>query len=137
MFVASGIGPYSGQAVHFQRAAPEPLPYAINRYRREAERHYQVLDDHLAGRTFIVGDTYTIVDMAAWGWIDRANFVFSGATEPLAPFANVARWFNVINARPAVARARLIGADHPFKQEMDEDAKRAMFPSNYPPAPAA
>jgi len=72
LFIASGIGPYSGQAVHFQFAAPEGLDYAVNRYRREAERHYQVLDDHLAGRDFIVGDFYTIADMSAWGWLDRA-----------------------------------------------------------------
>ena len=51
-FIASGLGPFSGQAVHFQFAAPEGLDYARNRYRREAERHYQVVEDHLAGRTF-------------------------------------------------------------------------------------
>ena len=50
LFIASGLGPFSGQAVHFQFAAPEGLGYAVNRYRREAERHYQVLNDHLAGR---------------------------------------------------------------------------------------
>ena len=55
-FIATGVGPYSGQAVHFQHAAPEKLPYAVNRYRREIERHYRVLDKHLAGRDFIVGD---------------------------------------------------------------------------------
>jgi GSH-dependent disulfide-bond oxidoreductase len=59
-FIATGFGPFSGQAVHFQRAAPEKLPYAINRYRREAERHYTVLDQHLAGREFIVGNEFTI-----------------------------------------------------------------------------
>ena len=60
LFMASGLGPFSGQAVHFQRAAPEKLPYAVNRYRREAERHYAVLDKHLEGREFIVGGGYTI-----------------------------------------------------------------------------
>ena len=55
-FIASGVGPFSGQAVHFQHAAPEKLPYAINRYRREIERHYRVLDRHLAGRDWIVGN---------------------------------------------------------------------------------
>ena len=59
----SGLGPFSGQAVHFQFVAPEGLDYAVNRYRREAERHYQVLNDHLAGHDFIVGDSYTIADM--------------------------------------------------------------------------
>ena len=64
-FIATGFGPFSGQAVHFQRAAPEKLPYAINRYRREAERHYTVLDQHLAGREFIVGNEYTITDISS------------------------------------------------------------------------
>ena len=50
LYIATGLGPFSGQAVHFQRAAPEKLPYVINRYRREAERHYAVLDKHLEGR---------------------------------------------------------------------------------------
>ncbi|MDO6805425.1 glutathione S-transferase N-terminal domain-containing protein, partial [Wenyingzhuangia sp. 1_MG-2023] len=51
MFVATGLGPYSGQSVHFRRAAPEPIPYALNRYWREARRHYSVLNTHLASRT--------------------------------------------------------------------------------------
>jgi hypothetical protein len=59
LFIASGLGPFSGQAVHFQHVAPEGLGYAVNRYRREAERHYQVLNDHLSDRTFIVGDATT------------------------------------------------------------------------------
>jgi GST-like protein len=131
MFVATGIGPYSGQAVHFQRAAPEQLPYAINRYRREAMRHYEVLDGHLKGRDYIVGDTYTIVDIAAWGWIDRAPLVLGG-DDPLGPYPDLKRWFAAIDGRPAVARARAVGEGHSFKQEMDEVALRAMFPSNYP-----
>jgi GSH-dependent disulfide-bond oxidoreductase len=132
LFVATGIGPYSGQAVHFQRAAPEQIPYAINRYRREADRHYRVLDARLKGRDYIVGTDYSIVDMAAWGWIDRAPIVLAGDADPLIAYPNVKRWFAVINSRPAVARARLVGKDIAFKQEMDEEAKRAMFPSNYP-----
>ena len=135
-FIASGLGPYSGQSVHFQRAAPEKIPYAINRYRREAERHYQVLDDHLAGREFIVGSGYTIADMSAWGWIDRAKFVFFGDEEPLTQFRNIARWFKAIDARPAAARARKVGTDHAFKKEQDEEAKRHLYPSNYPAAAA-
>src|SRR5258706_13424922 len=55
-FIATGIGPFSGQAVHFQHAPPEKLSYAINRYRREIDRHYEVLDKHLKGREFIVGN---------------------------------------------------------------------------------
>ena len=131
-FIASGLGPYSGQAVHFQRSAPEKLPYAINRYRREAERHYAVLDQHLDGRAFIVGQDYSIADMSGWGWVDRAKFIFPGSEEPLAPFPNVARWFKAIDARPAAARARAVGTGHAFKKENDEETRRALFPSNYP-----
>jgi len=69
MFIASGLGPYSGQSVHFRRMAPENIAYACNRYLREAERHYGVLNDRLEGRQFILGDDYTIVDIAAWGWM--------------------------------------------------------------------
>lgn len=133
-FIATGVGPFSGQAVHFQHAAPEKIPYAINRYRREVERHYRVLDDHLAGRDFIVGTAYSIADMSAWGWLDRAPRILPGAADPLAAFANLKRWFNAIDARSAVARARAVGKDHAFKKDMDEETRRALFPSNYPPA---
>jgi len=131
-FIASGLGPFSGQAVHFQHAAPEKLPYAINRFRREAERHYRVLDERLAGRDYFVGDDYTIVDMSAWGWIQRASFVLPGSDDPLAAYPHIKRWFAAIDARPAAARARAVGTDHAFKQDMDEEARRALFPSNYP-----
>jgi GSH-dependent disulfide-bond oxidoreductase len=133
-FISSGLGPFSGQAVHFQHAAPEKLPYAINRYRREIERHYQVLDEHLSKREYIVGNDYSIVDMSAWGWLERAARVLPGEAEPLAAFPNLRRFFDAVSARPAVARARAVGRDLTFKREMDEDARRALFPSNYPQA---
>lgn len=134
LFIASGLGPFSGQAVHFQFAAPEGLDYAVNRYRREAERHYQVLNDHLEGRTFIVGDTYTIADISAWGWLDRASRVRKGEADPLAAFPNLKRLFETVDARPAVARARAVGKDHDFKKINDDETRHALFPSNYPTA---
>ena len=134
LFLASGLGPFSGQAVHFQFAAPEGLDYAVNRYRREAERHYQVLNDHLEGRTYIVGDTYTIADISAWGWLDKASRVRKDAEDPLGPYPNLKRFFEMVDARPAVARARGVGKDHEFKKVNDEETKRALFPSNYPAA---
>lgn len=134
LFIASGLGPFSGQAVHFQFAAPEGLDYAVNRYRREAERHYQVLNDHLEGRDFIVGDGYTIADISAWGWLDRASRVRKGEVDPLAAFPNLKRLFETVDAGPAVARARAVGKDHSFKKVNDEETKRALFPSNYSPA---
>lgn len=134
LFIASGLGPFSGQAVHFQYAAPAGLEYAVNRYRREAERHYRVLDGHLESRSFIVGETYTIADMSAWGWLDRASRVMKGADEPLAPYPNLRRLFETVDARPAAARARSIGKDYPFKRINDEETRRALFPSNFPPS---
>lgn len=133
MFIATGIGPYSGQAVHFKHAAPEALPYAVNRYHREAQRHYQVLDAQLENREFIVGDRFSIVDISAWGWIDRATFVLG--ENPLEDYPNIKRWFQAIDARPAAVRARQVGSDVAFKTERDEEAKRALFPQNYTDTP--
>jgi len=131
MFIATGLGPYSGQSVHFRHAAPD-LPYAINRYLREAQRHYEVLDNHLENRHYIVGSDYSIADVAAWAWIDKAAVVLG--EEDLASYPNLQRWFANIESRPAVARARNIGKDIEFKSDFDEDAKRAFFPQNYPKA---
>ncbi|MEO1089387.1 MAG: glutathione S-transferase family protein [Pseudomonadota bacterium] len=132
MFIASGLGPFSGQSVHFSRIHTDSA-YATNRYRREAERHYAVLEERLADRPYVLGDDYSVVDMAAWGWIDRAAFAL-GNDDPLAPTPNLARWFAAVDGRPAVARARAIGNDVVWKTEADDVAKRALFPSNYPPA---
>lgn len=129
MFIASGLGPYSGQSVHFRHAAPEQLPYAQNRYLRETERHYSVLNERLKGRTFIVGDSLTIVDMAAWGWIDKAMATLGEGG--LSAYPDVDRWFKSIDALPAAARARTVAKDIAFKTERDEEAARALFPSNY------
>jgi GST-like protein len=134
LFLGSGLGPFSGQAVHFQFAAPAGLDYALNRYRREAERHYQVLNEHLEGRTYIVGETYTIADISAWGWLERASRVRKDEDDPLAPYPNVKRLFETVDARPAVVRARAVGTDHSFKNVIDEETRHALFPSNYPPA---
>jgi len=131
-FLGTGLGPFSGQAVHFQFAAPEGNDYAVNRYRREAERHYRVLDSHLAGREYIVADTYSIADMSGWGWLDRASRVLKGEADPLAAYPNIKRWFQSIDARPAAARAREVGKNHEFKRVNDDETKRALFPSNYP-----
>ncbi|WMT79452.1 glutathione S-transferase C-terminal domain-containing protein [Bradyrhizobium sp. Ash2021] len=133
-FIATGIGPFSGQAVHFQHAAPEKLAYVINRYRREVERHYEVLDSHLKGRDFIVGNEFSIADISAWGWLDRAPRVLPGEATPLAAFPDLERFFKEIDARPAVAKARAVGKGHAFKKEVDEETRRSLFPSNFPKA---
>ena len=80
----------------------------------------------------MVGDEYTIVDMAAWGWIDKAPFVLG--EDALNDYPNLKRWFEQINARPAVAKAREIESGIDFKSTIDEEAARALFPQNFPKA---
>ena len=129
-WIASGLGPFSGQWVHFQTAgAAEGGDYAKRRYAFEARRHYEVLDGHLEGREWIVGDEYTIADMAAWGWVDRHVRVLGEGG--LTDHPNVASWLDRVEARPAVAKARAVGREVDFKKDFDEETARAMFPSNF------
>ena len=125
LFIASGLGPYSGQAVHFKTAAPKNLDYALNRYAYEAHRHYKILDEHLAKSKYMVGDTYTIVDMAFWGWARLGSFVLG--EEGFARYKNVKRLVDEISARPAAARAIALKDKFTFKTEMDDEARNNMF----------
>jgi GSH-dependent disulfide-bond oxidoreductase len=128
MFVATGIGPYSGQAVHFKHHAPEKLPYAINRYLHEAERHWGIIDAQLAKHRYMLGDNYTIVDMAVWGWARAVPFILGDDAWSKLP--NIKRLVDEINARPAAQRAEALKTKHEFKTEMDDEARRNMFPQN-------
>ena len=130
MFVATGIGPYSGQSVHFQHMAPEKIKYAINRYTFEAERHYNILNNHLENNKYMLGNTYTIVDMAVWGWTRMIEKVI--AQGELDKRNNLKRLMEDINERPASQRAEKIASlnDHQFKIEVDEEASKFMFPQN-------
>ena len=128
MFVASGIGPFSGQCVHFKHFAPEPKAYALNRYDFEAWRHWNLLDAHLAQRRYMLGETYSLVDMALWGWARVLPFVLGAEAWNKLP--NVKRLLDEINARPAAQRAEALKTRHAFKAEMDDAARAAMFPQN-------
>lgn len=125
MFVATGIGPYSGQAVHFQHFAPKPNDYAVSRYVFEAKRHYGILDARLADRRYMLGDEYTIVDMAVWGWARAIPFVLGA--DAWAEMPHLKRLFDEISARPAAARAEALKGRHAFKTEMDAEARHNMF----------
>lgn len=129
MFVATGLGPYSGQKVHFANHAPEKLDYAIKRYDFEANRHYGILNDHLEGKTWMVGDTYTIVDMALWGWGRMAKFVLG--EEAAAKYPNVTGLVARISATEPAKRAEAIKERHAFKTEMDDESFRSMFPGTH------
>ncbi|CAN7320385.1 glutathione binding-like protein [Pseudomonas solani] len=96
-----GLGPMAGQNHHFNRFAPEKVPYAIQRYVKETARLYGVLDKRLADRPFVAGAEYGIADMAIYPWIVPHTF----QEQDLDDFPNLKRWFQSIQARPATVRA--------------------------------
>jgi len=126
-FVGTGVGPYSGQAVHFKHHAPEKLAYAINRYDFEARRHFKILDANLQAHRYMLGDTYTVADMNVWGWARIVPFVLG--EDALAQFPNVKRLVDEISARPAAVRALALKERHSFKTELDDESRRNLFPS--------
>jgi GST-like protein len=126
MFVASGVGPYAGQSVHFRNYAPEKIEYATNRYAFEAQRHFGILDARLAKQKYMLGNIYTIVDMDVWGWARLMPNIL-GETA-WAKFSHLKRLVDEITARPAAQRAVALKDKHTFKTEMDEESRKAMFP---------
>ncbi len=130
MIIASGIGPFSGQSVHFRHAAPEPKEYALNRYDFEAHRHWKLIEDRLATSKYILGDEYSIVDMAFWAWARLVPFVLGTGDATWSTYPNVKRLLDEISARPAAVRAEALKTRHAFKAENDDEAKRFMFPQN-------
>jgi GST-like protein len=127
--VATGLSPFSGQAVHFLHYAPEAIPYAKNRYVKEVDRHYRVIDARLATSKYLAGDDYTIADMALFGWAASAGYIFG--EKGLDEYPNVKRLMDELNARPAALRAVKLKERHTFKSELDDAAQRAMFPQNF------
>jgi GST-like protein len=99
MFQMGGLGPMLGQTHHFLRAAPEPVPYAIKRYKDETRRLYGVLDKRLAEAEHLASE-YSIADIASYPWVARHEW----HQIELGDFPNVKRWYDAIGARPAVQR---------------------------------
>jgi GST-like protein len=130
MFLASGIGPFSGQSVHFRHAAPEPKEYALNRYDYEAHRHWQLLEDRLAAHRYMVAGEYGIVDMAVWGWARLLPFVMGTGEATWTQYPNIKRLLDEVSARPAAQRAEKLKTSHAFKTENDDESRRFMFPQN-------
>jgi GST-like protein len=133
-FVATGVGPFSGQAVHFRNFAPGENPYALKRYDFEARRHWQIVDDRLAGREWMLGDAYTIVDMAVWGWGSRLTYML-GDARIMERYPHLDRLMKAIDARPAAARAAALKERHAFKTELDDIAMRSLYPQIFAPDP--
>jgi GST-like protein len=131
MFVASGVGPYSGQCVHFRQVAPEAIPYARKRYTYEARRHWGIVEDRLSRGRYMLGEAYTIVDMAVWGWAARIPYMLGEGA--MAGYPGIARLMAEIDARPAAERALALPGRHAFKTELDDAAMRAMYPQIFAP----
>jgi GSH-dependent disulfide-bond oxidoreductase len=105
MLQMSGVGPMFGQAMHFTRAAPEKLPYAIERFTKEVARLLKVLDDRLAVVEYLAGD-YSIADIATYPWV--APILESGFAKTLGDFPDITRWAKTLGERPAVQRGMKI-----------------------------
>ena len=103
MFQMGGVGPMFGQVHHFLRAAPEKVPYAIERYTKETRRLYGVLDGHLKSSAYLAGE-YSIADIATYPWVARHEW----HQVNLKDFPNVKRWYDAICARPAVAKGMAV-----------------------------
>ncbi|MDR3437467.1 glutathione S-transferase N-terminal domain-containing protein [Telmatospirillum sp.] len=117
-----GLGPMAGQNHHFGHYAPEKLPYAIDRYVRETNRLYGVLNGRLAGRDFIAGD-YSIADMACYPWI----VPWERQSQRLDDFPNLKRWFAAIADRPATRRAYEKGEAFRTHETVTEESRRVLF----------
>lgn len=123
MWQMSALGPMSGQAVHFQHHAPEQLEYPIKRYRREVARLYEILDRRLSGRTYFMGNEYTILDISVYGWLHFHPLVLG----ELDPFPNLQKWFTQLSERPGVQRGLQVGVSLNEQSVFDAPARKALF----------
>lgn len=122
MWQMGGLGPMLGQAHHFLRYAPVEIPYGRERYSKEAQRLYGVLDKRLAESRYLAGDDYTIADIAAWPWMrspENQGVEHDG-------LSNFNRWFKEISDRPAVQRGIEVLADS-RSGEMSAEEKETLF----------
>jgi len=117
-----GLGPMAGQNHHFVQYAPEKIPYAIDRYVKETNRLYGVLNRQLAGQKYIAGE-YSIADMACYPWI----VPFEQQQQNLEDFPNLKAWFNRMQSRPAVVRAYEKGKAYTSGTKMTDEAKKILF----------
>ena len=120
-----GLGPMAGQNHHFCHYAPQKIEYAIERYVRETNRLYSVLDQRLANHTYVGGDDYSIADMAIYPWI----VPWEKQRQTIEEFPDLERWFEMVKAHPAVRRAyALVEEVNPQAGvEMDEQARKHLF----------
>jgi GST-like protein len=124
MFQMSGVGPMFGQYNHFATYAPEKIPYAIERYKNEAQRLVRVLEKRLSQADYLAGRDYSIADIATFPWL-RSALVRDMISLEEAP--GVARWMETVSARPAVERGLAILAEHQQPQPMTDQTREILF----------
>jgi GST-like protein len=117
-----GLGPMAGQNHHFALYAPEKIPYAIDRYVKETNRLYAVLDKRLKDREFVAG-AYSIADMASYPWV----VPYERQGQKLEDFPNLKRWFEAIRARPATERAYARGKEFQTRPANSEESRKILF----------
>ncbi len=122
MWQMGGLGPMLGQNHHFSQYAPEPIPYAIDRYRKETDRLYGILDDRLAEHEYVAGE-YSIADMAIYPWI--VPHQKQGQNLETSP--NLQRWYRQMESRPAVVRAYEKGREINTETTVDKQSKTVLF----------
>jgi GST-like protein len=122
MFQMASIGPMLGQAHHFRAYAPEPIPYAIDRYTNESRRLYGVLDRRLAQVEYLAGE-YSIADIATYPWLRAAD----RQGIEMSQYPHVARWRDAIAARPAVVRGLAVPQAEDAPPQMDAAARENLF----------
>lgn len=122
MWQMGGLGPMAGQAHHFREYAPEKIPYGIDRYTKEVNRLYGVMNRRLTDREYLAGD-YSIADMAAWPWV----VPWKTQGQNIDDFPHLKRWFDAIAVRPAVERGRAVGRDLARNNPMDDEARKVLF----------
>jgi len=124
MFQMGHVGPMLGQAHHFRGYAPEKIPYAIERYTDEAARLYRVIDGQLSETEYVAGDDYTIADMAIYPWL--ASHEKQG--QDLEDYPDLKRWYEGMESRPAVSRAREVGKElRRSLDNMDDETRQMLF----------
>jgi len=117
-----GLGPMAGQNHHFNAYAPEKIPYAIDRYIKETNRLYGVLNKRLTDREFLAG-AYSIADMASYPWI----VPYERQSQRLEDFPHLKRWFETIRARPAVERAYALAKTINTQSTVSEASRSILF----------
>ena len=125
MFQMGGVGPMFGQAHHFRRYAPETIAYAVDRYTNEARRLYGVMDKRLGETAYLAGDDYSIADIATFPWARSIRH----QGHVLEDFPHVKRWWEAIDARPAVQRGVAVLADRRREGPLTDKAREMMFGS--------